>query len=185
MKSLEHICRSYTDVATEIWEEHGRISSSIWAIGRERFILAKPSPTGGSHDIRFRTVLHSMLAQAVSAEVLGSTDETFVQERLTGESCPAAGDLAALADHDPTVRTAIVTQALHTDSLDTFLVMARLGLKDNGTVEWEYDHISQADGGMVETLEYAALFVHDAIDRTVLDEFAEAMRWMVMEGEMT
>lgn len=183
MIDIEVICRAYTETATEIWAERGRINPSLWALGRNRFVLAKPVPSKAYNDIRFRTVLHSMMAQAVEATVLGMTDETWVQQRPVGATIPRHGDLAALAETDPTVHTAIISQAVDTSSLNGFLAMARLELDDNGGICWHYQTSDRLEGAMADALHYAAGYVGEDLDRAALDNYAEAMGWRLLEGE--
>jgi hypothetical protein len=128
--------------ATEVFERDGRIPGTMWALGEDLAIFARPSgPDANDLTPGALAALHRVIADHVKAVFFGRIDETYTKEMKEGDpTLDTPGDLARIADSDPEVHTAIVVEGAMLNSEPGQLVIRVLTVDDEGRAVWTEAH---------------------------------------------
>jgi hypothetical protein len=174
----EKLVQVYLDTMMEraisLFNEDGVVITTSWATGTERAIFAQPIDMEGCDISReTRVGLHALMAIAVDATLIGRVDETYTQERDADSPIPETGELAMLADFDPSIQTALCVEAFDIDTGTSYLKIARLSLTENGEQDWNMDTYKNVSGQLVHENIVSALLVGYADEKITLEELEE------------
>lgn len=147
------IAENLLEEAVTVWWRDGAVWPAMFAVGHARSIILSPADEEGwAIEDGDRAVLLGLAANLAGAKVIGRIDETYITERPVGEQVPEPGDLAELADTDPTIQTAIAVQALDLETDSVFVSLARLGMDDDGEPNWRVSNHEEPSGHLAEHL---------------------------------
>jgi hypothetical protein len=186
----EELIQLYLDTmmnrAMGLFLEDGCVVTTSWATGKERAIFAQPINTEGLKITReTRVGLHALMAIVVNADLIGRVDETYTQERDANDEPVKEGELALLADFDPTIQTALCVEAFDIATGTSYLKIARLNLDENGQQDWSTDTYKNVNGQIVHENIVSALlasYSEEPVDIETLQEIAADLDWEVADA---
>lgn len=177
-----------------VHDEQGWLLSTMWAEGPVFRAIAHPASSEASKiSLFFRRELLSVVAESVNALSFGMIDEAWRKEFASMDEIENLehGDLAVLAEIDPTVETSIIsTWADLADASIESGLLAR-HIDDDGEAYWIYEQSNGAFGEMVEVIRdvlggVAVCRIPDPSDIELeqlweqVDALAESCGWKVL-----
>lgn len=187
---MDDICDDLLEEAVRMWHRDGALMTTSFAIGHSRSLFAQPIREHGcTISSQMRVELESLLVSTVGAVLMGRIDESFIAYRSPDDEPLSKGDLARLAETDPSVSTAIVLQAVDTKSQTATVHVARLAIGDRFTdTPWEYAVYEYDDGPYIPDA-VKAIKLSDAMLIPVTDiqlrEQMSDLGWVVVDSDQT
>jgi hypothetical protein len=184
------IIEQMTDIAKQIYEEQGFVVPTIFALTEETVIYAQPVDLlGATIADEARISIHALIAVSLDATYIGRIDEMFAAERTETEPPILKGEMADLAEFDPTIRTAVCVEAIDLRDNQRYLSVAQYGMDDQGQINWKsqvYEEESRYDSdasrlSLTRTMAQSNDLRSEAID---LDELREMLRKLHYESEI-
>lgn len=182
MRTLEQVCETYLQTATEQWHIEGAIIPTLWAIGTDRLIVAQPKNSDAWNDEKHRMGIHALMRSMVRATMIGVIAECWVRQSDIDNFVPKKGHLQTIADRDPSVRTGIIVTGWDVMNAKPRIHMARLDLDNEGSPYWEYDSYDDGQGDTPTRLKFIAEHtLHEVVLGT--DTTASVLQdWFMMEA---
>ena len=186
-RSMEQMCNELLETAIQMWERDGAVITTSFAIGHSRSLFAQPvTAEGCTVDAEARVRIHARLAAAVGAVFLGRIDESFIAYRAPEDEPLRRGDLERLAETDPTIKTALVVQAMDASSHDSLVAVGILEVGDDGEPDWSYQMFDDPEGSIIAECRAAVAIAEDTIipltDIQLREELRE-MGWTVADSD--
>lgn len=167
-----------------VYETQGRLLPSLWAQNGPRKAVALPLGEDPNDTPLLKSVLLGILAQTVEAIEVGTVAEVWVRE-FDSEADVAhirPGDLAAMAEVDPSIRTALICTWGDAIIGEVCSEMAKVVITDDGEIEWDITHSSEPFGPIAAMVK--AVVNHEGLPvenaEQVLASVAESMGWQVL-----
>lgn len=143
------IIEQMTTIAQDIYIEQGFVVPTIFALREDAVMYAQPVDLlGATISDDARVSLHAMMAISIDATYVGRIDEMYAAERSVDEPPILRGEMAEMADSDPTIRTAVCVEAIDLRDNQRYLSVAQYGMNDYGEIEWRtsvYEEESRQD----------------------------------------
>ena len=180
--SLERTCANFCMTAADQWKIDGAIIPTLWAIGDKRIIFAQPKNSDAWQNDNEQMAVHALMRSIVCADLIGVIAEAWVRQQEPNNPVPKKGDLEAIADTDPNVRTAIIVHGWDVKAKRSHSHMARLDLDTEGVPMWEFDCYDGAEGlapsklEVVGTCPLAVVADQTSISASVLED------WFILEA---
>lgn len=178
------------DTAIDIWRKDGGVMTCSFALGNSASAFAQPFETAGT-EVTFETriALHALIASAVDARYIGRVDETWTRLSEAGDPELLHGDLERMADQDPQVATALCVQAYDLETGSSYLQMATLALREDGSQRWSRTYSEDFEGRLVGGSAMTARvipIISDDLDLTadVVEGFLNAVGWTMTIGSV-
>ena len=181
--ALEIIMDDILTQAIELWETNGAVSSTSWAIARDRVAYATSIDHEGDQiSDEQRLGLHAMMAACIDAVFIGRIDETWTRLQDGKDLPPISGELGAIADRDPTVVTALCVEALDLGDNSLHVHAARLRLNDDGSHGWDRSTDAQVERRIVGGSKLTARLIPQVLSNgrprpDDLGDFMAALHW--------
>lgn len=177
--------RFLNDLCCDVHLAHGAITPKLWALANGRALVAEPNSRDGAETgLHERATLMVMMCSVIEASAVAFTAEAWVRNARPDQPLPAPGQLASLADSDPTIHTAIVTHG-RTFTGETRAVIAIAGLDHDGAPIWnvtdEAAVRSVADDDPLEPVANAAAVMPAGVEIEQVDRYADEIGWIVSE----
>lgn len=174
------------DQAKAIFAMDGHLNTTSYALGRKVTMFAQPM-TAESANISpvARAGLLGLMMATSEAVVIGQIDESWMRMMEEGDPMPSRGELAAMADKDPNIRTALSVFAMHVGSGECAVSTSMFGVTDHGEPEW-IDRIDPDPEGFVVETTRTAIFLgthlsdDDSPDYEDLIGFFESCGWSLV-----
>lgn len=176
--SIHEICEDLIEDSVYLWEQEGALLPTIFALGYSRSLFAQPmNQKGFTIDNATKVRLHALMAANVGSVYIGRIDETFYAERLVTEAPLNPKELEQLAKHDPTIRTAIMVQAMDMKAEKAVIHLAVASVNDDGETNWELIDYEQPVGLSVDegraVVAFTQLLTQPITDAELVDELYE------------
>ena len=149
-RTLYEVTDGLCDEAVRMWERDGALMTTAFAIGHSRSLFAQPLTEAGCEigdDTRVR--LQALLGASAGAVFIGRIDESYIKYQEADAPELEKGELARLADTDPSIKTALVVHTIDVASGQSYTSMAILGVDDEGEREWEFESYDNPQGTYV------------------------------------
>lgn len=120
----------------------------LWATGPVRRLVAEPGqPEAWQLSVSQTALMLGAMRHHINAFAIGRTVEVWMRACDSTAEADAyrPGDLAALADHDPTVTTAIIAEGFDLETSATAAHIASLELSPDGHPQWVHSGLEAAD----------------------------------------
>jgi len=158
------------------------VTPKFWAQSETRRAIAEPASEYGMQlDTSHGVVLIGFLVDIAQARWFGRTAEAWIKNFRDGDQFDT-GSLGAMADIDPEIRTAIISQGVDMLTGEQCTTTAAFDLDDVGSPVWHrYSH-ADLGGGFEIVAEAVIGFVRASRPkRSVADmeQFIEACGWRV------
>jgi hypothetical protein len=185
--SLSEVCEGLLEEAINMYERDGAVMTTTFALGHSRSAFAQPATEEGcTINDETRVRIHALLASTVGAVFIGRIDETYLAERPADEEQLLKHDLERMALTDPSIKTAIVVQAMHTKSEESLIAVASELIDDDGNTEWEFNLYDSIEGQIIDdcykTISLAALITNPLTDSELRYELKE-MGWAIADSD--
>jgi len=185
--SLGEVCEGLLEEAVHMYERDGAVMTTAFALGHSRSAFAQPATEEGcTINDETRVRIHALLASTVGAVFIGRIDETYLAERPADEEQLLKHDLERMALTDPSIKTAIVVQAMHTKSEESLIAVASELIDDDGNTEWEFNLYDSIEGQIIDdcykTISLAALITNPLTDSELRYELKE-MGWAIADSD--
>lgn len=177
-KALDTILSVLVRQAVSVWETEGVVTGVCWLAGDGRAVFSVPGTAEAYTDDDEVVLVQATLANHYDSQYMGSIDEVFAKECNVTDDAP--GDLATLAETDPTVSTALCVEGLCRKTGETIMHMAILKLTDEGEPTWDVVVLNAREHRGAQR----ALRAHDLasqiggpLEPDELREFLDAQGW--------
>lgn len=150
----EHVLERHLVGGIACYAEDGFVWPKAWATSDTVTVIASPNdlPVVDTDAVAFL----AFMAEAIGARWAGFTDEVWTkesdEERPGVKVADMPGELQAIADIDPTVKTGIVTHGIDLDTGEVAVAVASQSIDDAGNMAWVYGISSEVEGKKVEHL---------------------------------
>jgi hypothetical protein len=187
-REVDLLLTGLLDNAIEIWRRDGMVATCSWAVGEGRSAFAQPfSEEGWTIPPEVRAGLHAMVAASVKAILIGRIDESWMREMPKDSTPLVHGDLADMADFDPEVKTAICVQCHDLRTAQSYLYMASLQLRDDGSEHWLRSYHDNPEGRIIGGSHLTARAIPILGERADLDpdtveHFLNSLHWTMVTG---
>ena len=139
MRRIDLITEAHCFAGVTAHTQHQHCTPKLWATGPVRRIVAEPAePESANLNPTQTALLLGAMRAHINAFAIGRTVEVWMRacESTAEASTFEPGDLAALADTDPTVTTAIIAEGYDLDANTVSAHIASLELDDEGHPTW-------------------------------------------------
>ena len=171
------------DSAIQMFKKDGAVMTCSYALGLSASAFAQPYETKGIDlAVETRVALHALIASVVNARYIGRIDESWVRLTDVGQPELVHGDLARMADYDPSVTTALCVQAYDLETEESYLYMATLSLRDDGSEYWRRTYSENVEGRIVGGSQLTAraipIISRDTdLNAEMVESFLNAVGW--------
>lgn len=169
--------------ACQVFVDQGRVLPTLWAQSDTDFVLAVPTEDATVSGL-VQPMLLGLIAQTVEADFVGIVNEVWVKEFDTYDEVEGLhpGDLAALSDTDPRVRTAVICTWAPVATAKVRSEMATFSLTDDGEVEWLWSESDEPVGPIADMVRMIASHEGIAVPDpfVALEKVAEGLGWHVL-----
>lgn len=148
MKRIALITEAHCYGGCQSHSVHHQSSPKLWATGPVRRLVAEPGhPEAWNLTVSQTALMLGAMRAYVNAFAIGRTVEVWMRACATTDEANSfePGDLAALAETDPTVTTAIIAEGLDLDTGATAAHIAELELNPDGAPQWIHSGLKAAD----------------------------------------
>lgn len=185
--SLHEVCEGLLEEAVYMHGRDGAVMTTSFALGHSRSAFAQPTTEEGcTIDNETRVRIHAMLASTVGAVFIGRIDETYLAERPIHEEPLLKNDLERMAAVDPTIKTAVVVQAMDIKTEQSLIAVGVQLIEDTGDTRWELNMYDTIEGQIIEdcykTIALAQIITIPLTDAELRDELNE-LGWTVADSD--
>jgi hypothetical protein len=183
MTMVEEMTHQQSETARVIYEKRGVLRPQVWAQGLTGMMIAEPitDRAGASLDDQRMATLLTAMAVRVDALTIGRTDQVYYRQ---SEKPIYTGNLRALLDIDPEIRTCVVTEAVGVGGSEEILVVAIHHRDDDGSHQWEILQGSTIEGRSAIPLRTSRDLLDEGLpdywrDPIALRQYANQIGWII------
>lgn len=165
MNALEQLTVSHNAAAVQTYEELGTHLVTLWADAPGQRLVAVPVTKQALLETTDDDVigLLASMSLAIGAQIAGRCDEAWSKHFDPDEIADLRpGDLAAISDVDPLVKTVLITHGIDLRSREQVLCYAHAEIHDDGSRLWHQVLTDSAAGVKAEEMHKVAMIVSRA-----------------------
>lgn len=181
MKDINEACQAVTHVSRGWWASGKPLAPTLWAYNQDMVALA--CSLGKQDDPSDSLAFHALIASAAETKLLGAITEVWVAGNLQSEEDITLEEIAEAAEHDPSIKRAILVQGIDITTGEQDIIMSFPSLNEEGQLHWTPGNPKGIDPQIGTFLEMVSKIVNkhgpQNLNLDEIEEFGKNQGWLI------